>query len=134
MLKVLRIIIISFPVLWTNCLCQSISHQVLVPGAGLATNGTFTISQSIGEVMVKIFPNPATEFVTIEMGGKTGGIFRFEFLDLTGRIFISVKRSFRDDYQYHEQYNVKEMVSGLYIIRIMSEDGMFNRAFRIQKI
>jgi hypothetical protein len=165
MLKVLRIIIISFPVLWTNCLCQSISHQVLVPGAGLATNGNITLSQTIGEVMIKttgdsyyiltqgfqqpkivphitipddsgvrVFPNPVTDFVTIEIIGKDARTFKIEFLDLTGRTLISAKKTFGNDYWYREQYNVKEMVSGFYMVRIMSEDGLFCRTFRIQKI
>ncbi len=165
MLKVLRIIIISFPVLWTNCLSQSLSHQVLVPGAGLATDGKITLSQTIGEVMVKatgdfyylltqgfqqptfknhdtidiikgvrVFPNPVSDFVTIEIIGDEARTYRIDFLDLTGRTLISSKKTFGNDYWYREQYNVREMVSGFYMIRIMSEDGLFYRTFRIQKI
>ena len=165
MLKVLRIIIISIPVLWNNCLSQSVSHQVLVPWAGVEHSGNIYFSQTVGETMVeytgcsfylltqgfqqpsvKIFntdvddnivrayPNPVSDFVTIEMIGDKARTFRIEFMDLTGRTFISVKKTFGENYMYREQYNVKEMVSGLYMIRIMSTDGLFNRTFRKQKI
>jgi len=166
MLKVLRIIVISFPVLWTNCLSQSVKQlQVLVPSAGLTTNGTYSLSQTIGEVMVKttgdafniltqgfqqptfkihgdttrfkgvkVYPNPASEYVTVEIIGDVERTFRIDFLDLTGRVFISARKTFRNDYWYSEQYNVKDLVSGFYMVRIMSEDGLFYRTFRIQKI
>lgn len=165
MLKVLRIIVLSFPVLWTNCLCQDVTPKVLVPGAGLAIKGKYILSQSIGEVMVKttgdsyhfltqgfqqptvklrkededdsgvrVFPNPVTDYVTIEIIGKEARTYRIDFLDLTGRTLISVKKSFGNDYWYREQYNIKEIVSGFYMIRIMSQDGLFYRTFRIQKI
>ncbi len=68
------------------------------------------------------------------MIGDKARTYRIEFLDLTGRTFISVKKTFGENYRYREQYNVKEMVSGFYMIRIMSDDGLFNRTFRIQKI
>jgi hypothetical protein len=166
MLKVLRIIVLSLPVLWTNCLSQSVKiQQVLVPGASVVTNGTITLSQTVGELMVmtigdsyyiltqgfqqpmidiregdddfkgvKVYPNPASDFVTVEIVGDDPKTFRIEFLDLTGRIFISAKKSFGHDYIYREQYNVKELVSGFYMVRIMSDDGLFCRTFRIQKI
>jgi len=166
MLKVLRILLLSIPVLWTNCLSQSVKiQQVLVPGAGVVTNGTITLSHTVGEVMVKtigdsyyiltqgfqqplicigddtiddrgvrVYPNPASDFVTVEIIGDLPKTYRIEFLDLTGRIFISAKKSFGRDYIYREQYNVKELVSGFYMVRIMSDDGLFYRTFRIQKI
>ena len=166
MLKVLRIILLSFPVLWTDCLSQSVKiQQVVVPGAAVLTNGSITLSQTVGEVMVmtagdsyyiltqgfqqplrefsidsfhvngvKVYPNPASEFVTVEIIGDDPRTYRVEFLDLTGRIFISEKKSFGHDYIYREQYNVKELVSGFYMVRIMSDDGLFYRTFRIQKI
>lgn len=166
MLKVLRIIILIFPVLWTNCLSQSVKiQQVLVPGASVVSNGSITLSQTVGEVMVmtvsdsyytltqgfqqplihfnnivndikgvKVYPNPASDFVTVEIIGDDPRNFRIEFMDLTGRIFISQKKSFGRDYVYREQYNVKELVSGFYMVRIMSDDGLLYRTFRIQKI
>ncbi|MCX6333405.1 MAG: T9SS type A sorting domain-containing protein [Bacteroidia bacterium] len=166
MLKVLRIIVLCFPVLWTNLHSQQLSHQVLVPLAGVTTSGKVSYSQTVGETAVevtgcsfyiftqgfqqpnikfsseirpvgsgvKVYPNPVNDYLTIEMYGEKGRSFKIEFLDLIGRVIISDKKSFGDDYFYREPYNVKEMVSGFYMIRIMSEDGLFNRTFRIQKI
>jgi hypothetical protein len=166
MLKGLRIVVISLPVLCTNLLSQQLSHQVLVPLAGVVSGGNISYSQTAGETAVeltgcsfyiftqgfqqppvkffdpdirigsevKIFPNPVHDYLTIEMYGEKGRTFKIEFLDLTGRIIILDNRCFGDNYYYREPYNVKDMVSGFYLIRIMSEDGLFNRTFRIQKI
>jgi hypothetical protein len=166
MIKVLRIILLSFPVLWTNLLSQQLSHQVLVPLAGVVPDTKISYSQTVGETMVditgcsyyiftqgfqqpsikifdqplidgsgvRIFPNPVTDFLTIEMYGEKARTFKIEFLDLTGRVVRWEKKTFGDQYWYREPYNVEEMISGFYLIRIMSEDGLFNRSFRIQKI
>lgn len=165
MLKVLRIILLSFPVLWSNCLSQSISQSVLVPFGGVFSDSKLSISMSVGETMItttgcsfyiltqgfqqksidfrlhdddefeaKVYPNPATDFITIEIVGLEAQTFRIEFMDLTGRVFITAKKTFGMNYWYHEQYNVRELLSGFYMVRIMSTDGLFNRTFRIQKI
>jgi hypothetical protein len=165
MLKLFRIIIISFPVLWTNCLSQTISHDVLVPLAGVVSDGPVSISQTVGETVIettgcsyyvltqgfqqnsvagfvdweqdskiRVYPNPASDYITVEMIGDEARSYQIEFMDLTGRIFISAKKCFGDDYWYSEPYNVKNLLPGLYMVRIKTEDGLFNRTFRIQKI
>ncbi len=37
-----------------NLFSQQLSHQVLVPAAGVASNGTLSYSQSVGETAVEI--------------------------------------------------------------------------------
>jgi hypothetical protein len=166
MLKGLRIIILSVPVLWTNLLSQEISQQVLVPMGGLVTtSANVTVSQTIGESMiattgdayylitqgfqqntvrvykenipdlkVAVYPNPASDYLTIEIIGLKANTFRIEIMDLTGRTHISAIKTFGNDYWYNEPWNIRELVSGFYIIRVMSTNGLINRAFRIQKI
>jgi hypothetical protein len=48
--KVLLLLLLFFP---ANCFAQELSHQVLVPAAGLATAGTIFYSQTIGETAVE---------------------------------------------------------------------------------
>jgi len=81
-----------------------------------------------------VYPNPAKDFITVEILSKKAGNYRIEFMDLTGRVFISVRKSFVSDFWYREPYNVRDLFSGFYLIRVMSEDGLYNRTFRIQKI
>ena len=161
----LRIIALCLPVLWTNLLSQKISHQVLVPAASVVmTTSNYTVSQSIGEVMIqtggdsyytitqgfqqvltadendsinfgtRVYPNPARDFITVEISGQRPGNYRIEFMDLTGRVFLSERKTFACEFDYEESFNVRTLTGGFYIVRIMTEDGLFNRVFRIQKI
>ena len=50
--KVLLILLLFSP---TNGFAQQLSHQVLVPAAGLATAGVLSYSQTIGETAVELF-------------------------------------------------------------------------------
>jgi hypothetical protein len=83
---------------------------------------------------IKVYPNPVTDYVTIDMKGDKAGTYRIDFLDLMGRTVISASKTFGRNYEYHEQYNVGELPGGFYMVRIMSGDGLTNRVFRIQKI
>ncbi|MBN2632768.1 MAG: hypothetical protein JXR66_04365, partial [Bacteroidales bacterium] len=146
MYKGFRLLLLILPVLWSDLLSQSISHQVLVPAAGIRSDGNFAISQTIGETMVemtknsyyiltqgfqqssirefefddkleivRVFPNPVNDYITLEMTGRKARSFSIEFLDLTGRVVISVRKTFGPNYWYREQYNVSGLMGGLYL-------------------
>jgi len=166
MKKGLRIILLSLPVVWTNLLSQQLSHQVLVPLAGVASSSNMCYSQTVGETAVeitgcsfyiftqgfqqpdikyaeknkpvgsgvKVYPNPVHDFLTIEMYGVEAKAFRIEIIDVAGKIIRSERREFCDNYWLKEPQNVKDLTGGLYFIRIISDDGLFNRTFRIEKI
>jgi hypothetical protein len=57
MIKGTRVLILLILFSRTNCFSQQLSHQVLVPAAGLATAGVLNYSQTIGETAVEIFSN-----------------------------------------------------------------------------
>lgn len=59
-----------------------------------------------------IFPNPASEFITIENGGA------IEIFDMQGRIVKTANASI------HEQISVSDLPSGNYIIKISNEKGI----------
>jgi Secretion system C-terminal sorting domain len=54
MMKVLRIMIPSLVVSWTSVFSQQLSHQVLVPVAGLTDDSKLSYSQTVGETAVEI--------------------------------------------------------------------------------
>lgn len=83
---------------------------------------------------VNVYPNPARDFITVEISGVRPGNYRIEFMDLTARVFISERKYFGTDYKYKEAFNVRTLAGGFYMVRIMTDDGLFNRIFRIQKI
>jgi hypothetical protein len=55
MIKGIKVLILLMLALPTNGLSQELSHQVLVPAAGLAVAGSVSYSQTIGETAVEIF-------------------------------------------------------------------------------
>lgn len=76
MIKVSKLLILLLISFWPNGIAQQLSHQVLVPAAGLATAGVINYSQTIGETAVEIveesgfvltqgFQQPAMKF-TVE--------------------------------------------------------------------
>jgi hypothetical protein len=53
MIKGTKFLLLILLLSWTNAFSQKISHQVLVPAAGLATAGVLNYSQTIGETAVE---------------------------------------------------------------------------------
>jgi hypothetical protein len=145
---------------------QHLSHQVLVPLAGVSSDSRVNYSQTAGETAVEIvgcinytftqgfqqpcikfsslkppqgtgvnvFPNPVKDYVTVELYGESARTFRVEFINITGTVVLSLRRSFSDNYWYREEQNIEHLVRGFYLVRILSEDGHVNRTFRIEKI
>jgi hypothetical protein len=56
--KVLILLLFS----WANGFSQQLSHQVLVPAAGLTTTGALSYSQTIGETATEIISNSGFVF------------------------------------------------------------------------
>jgi hypothetical protein len=151
---------------WTCVFSQQLSHQVLVPLAGLASDATINYSQTVGETAVqivgceafvftqgfqqpgikkldvepppgngiKVYPNPATEYLYIELFGETARTFRIDFINITGTIVFTDKRVFYDQFWYKEPYNIENLIRGFYLIRVSTEDKTINRIFKIEKI
>ena len=145
---------------------QHLSHQVLVPAAGIALTGLPGYSQTIGETAIEIigssgfeftqgfqqprikikvetlpsgngvnvYPNPVTDYVFVELFGNTTRSFRIDFVNITGTIVLTERKEFRDQFWYREPVSLQHFISGLYLVRITSEDGIINRTFKIQKL
>ncbi len=149
-----------------NLLSQGLSHQVIVPVAGLQSSGKVHYSQTGGEAAVevigcteyvftqgfqqpgivlnkttpppgngvKVYPNPVTDFVTIELFGSVSRTFLIDFLNISGTILRTEKIVFNDQYWLCQPYSVENYSKGLFLIRIMSTDGLINRTFKIEKL
>lgn len=160
------LILILLQGLGTSLFSQQLSHQVLVPVAGIKMAGAIEYSQTVGETAVEIFsssdliltqgfqqprkifymgtpplgngvkvyPNPATDFVTVELFGDVSRSFRIEIISFSGTIVRTEKMVFSEPFWQIRQYPVDQLIKGLYFVRIVSEDGIINRTFKIDKM
>jgi hypothetical protein len=166
MMRKTLIPVIFLIVPWTNALSQSLSHQVLVPLAGVLTMGNISYSQTVGETAVEIvgcfdyvftqgfqqpsiklkieekpdgtgvlvYPNPVTDYVTIEIYGERAKTIRIDIISIAGRTVYSDTKIFNAEFWYKDRYNVEDLMRGLYLIRVTANDGMLNRVFKIEKL
>lgn len=162
-IKVLALFLLVFS---TNLLSQQLSHQVLVPVAGVSSNSTISYSHTIGETAVevissadctftqgfqqpcmkfvkemppagngvKVYPNPVTDILKIELFGKTARTFRIELITISGTIVRADRIVFTDQFWNLQELNVESLSKGLYFVRIISDDGIINRTFKIDKM
>jgi hypothetical protein len=148
-----------------NLLSQQLSHQVLVPGAGVIFTGSVSYSQTVGETAVeivsspgfvftqgfqqpgikvmfetpppgngvKVFPNPASDLIKVELFGEFARSFRIELVNITGTIVRSEKIAFNGQFWHIKELPVGDLLNGLYFVRVMSDDMLINRIFKIEK-
>ena len=150
----------------SDAFAQEITHQVIVPVAGISSNGSLNYSQTIGETAVelitspdyvftqgfqqpgiklssktpppgngvKVYPNPVTDYVSVELFGSGSREFRIEFLNISGKILRMESLAFKDQYWHIQQFMVDRFSNGIFFVRVLSADGMINRTFKIEKM
>jgi hypothetical protein len=161
--KILFFCLIGIP---ATLFSQQLSHQVLVPLAGLASGNNINYSQTVGETAVEIiqysdyvftqgfqqpgfkatygespkgtginvYPNPVTDFITIELYGESAMTFRVDIINITGTVVMSEKKVFNDKFWCKDPFNIEDLIRGFYLVRVYSEDGILNRTFKIEKL
>ena len=160
--KVLILLLFS----WANGFSQQLSHQVLVPAAGLTTTGALSYSQTIGETAteiisssgfvftqgfqqpgmkispenppegngVDVYPNPATDFISIKLFGDVPRKFKIDIINITGTVVSSLTLNFIDKYYLIQPIDVAKLKYGFYFVRVVSDDGIISRTFKIEKM
>jgi hypothetical protein len=163
MIRGAKVLLLFLLVSWGNALSQQLSHQVLVPVAGVVINSGVSYSQTIGETAVevissydfvltqgfqqpsvklskspppqgngvKVYPNPVSDILNIEMFGQKDQTFRIELVTISGIKVLTEKRVFRAQFWDIMQVEVDNYSKGLYFVRIISDDGIINRTFKI---
>jgi len=148
-----------------------LSHQVLVPAAGLAAAGGISYQQTVGETAVEatapaiyvltqgfqqprfipqvilppregngvdFFPNPVTETVNhilnIRMYGVLGRHYDIMITNLLGSVLYRTSLELSPDHDYVHQVNIHKYSNGIYIVRVLSTDGVIDRSFKLEKL
>jgi hypothetical protein len=83
---------------------------------------------------VNVYPNPVVDFLNVELFGDGSRSFRIEVINISGTLVRTEKVTFSDPFWEIRQYPVDQLIKGLYFIRIVSDDGIINRTFKIDKM
>jgi len=89
----------------------------------MSVDGIILSSQQISSEIIpilKVSPNPATDFINVE----AKGIKQILFLDFFGKVLFQIDNSITKDEMI---LNLKELTSGNYIVRVLSENGIQTR-------
>ena len=86
-----------------------------------------SINDNVNTHLFIIYPNPANNHLNIEF--KANRYFRIELVDLIGKTWI------REEYNQTEPetINLNSLPSGLYLLRVMTTDGVHSEKLLIQR-
>lgn len=81
------------------------------------------ISETTIDSRISIFPNPASDYLTIDM--KTQSINSFQVYDITGRLIKTNNTNF----SYTHTLDISDFSKGIYLLRINSNSSIINYKF-----
>lgn len=80
---------------------------------------------------VQVMPNPVSSILTVDVQSEREEPLLVDFLDLSGKVIKRAKLEFPFD---PVQFEVEQYPSGLYVIRVTTEEQKPIRFFKINKI
>jgi hypothetical protein len=83
---------------------------------------------------VKAYPNPAVDYVNVELWGDISREFRITVINMNGTIVYSKELSFAGKYWHIEEVPISTLSKGLYFVSAVSKDGVIYRSFKIDKM
>jgi hypothetical protein len=83
---------------------------------------------------VNVYPNPVNEYIEIKLFGESARKFKIDLINFAGRVIKTGTIEFFDAYFYIQRWEAGEFIPGFYIVRVVSDDGVINRSFKIEKI
>lgn len=143
---------------------NSLAPVVVAAGGGFFTNGGYTLSYTFGELSVKTFsvgsniltegfqqsfpiikdslppyddiryfPNPVKGTLTVQFLQKEQSSFTVGIYNILGKL-IEYREVHNISGTHNENFNVAHYGSGIYLIKIQSDDGKPQRIIKIEKI
>lgn len=86
--------------------------------------GSIIVNNNIVELKnPKIYPNPSNEFINIETDEN---IVSIEFFNIDSKL---IKKQNIDNYSSINKLEIKDLASGIYLLRICSKDKIYNQRF-----
>jgi C-terminal processing protease CtpA/Prc len=86
------------------------------------------LSENIGLATLELFPNPATEFVTLNFAGGSNESVTVTLLSIEGKEIIRMKLNGTGE-AFSEQLNVSKLPKGLYIVTVKQGETVVSKQF-----
>jgi hypothetical protein len=83
---------------------------------------------------VKSYPNPANEYVKVEVWSESPRDLRISVSSLQGVILYDIEKKYLYPYQEVIEIDVSKYRSGMYFIRVVSQDKALDRIFKFDKM
>lgn len=112
----------------TGTLLPSDERQVLNAIPGSPATGTAPVAT----VEWQFSPNPASDFVTIQMNGAVAGLCEISLYDLQGSRLRTLYKGFAEDVS-GSSLRLGELPGGVYTIRLVSAEGVQARPLIVQQ-
>ncbi|MCU0362102.1 MAG: T9SS type A sorting domain-containing protein, partial [Bacteroidales bacterium] len=76
---------------------------------------------------VEVYPNPARDYIDIELFGTGPRTFRIEIISFAGMIVKNGTIEFTSSFNYIQRLEISHFMRGFYFVRVISSDGVINR-------
>jgi len=83
---------------------------------------------------VEVYPNPAKDFIRIKLYGNEARKFRIELMNITGKVSTSINLEFITKYYYVQEIEISDLITGIYLVSVKSNDGLIKRTFKFEKL
>jgi len=83
---------------------------------------------------VKSYPNPANEYVKVEVWSEQARDLRISIINFQGALIYDNERKFSGPYEEIIEIDVSDYKRGMYFIRVISKDNAVYRTFKFEKM
>lgn len=125
----------------------SFSQTIGEAAVELVSSSDFILTQGFQQPSVKlvwepphegngfnVYPNPATDHITIKLFGDIPREFRIDIINIAGLKLYTEKLTFTDKFYIEKVIPLSNFSFGVYYVRIMSSDKEINRTFIFEKM
>lgn len=75
---------------------------------------------------LNVYPNPATDEITLEIDQNISGNIRISLINITGQEVYAENCGLRNG-MYKKQISLKEFANGIYYLQVLTENGVMNK-------
>jgi hypothetical protein len=86
------------------------------------------------QVEYSLYPNPTTSMVYLELSLEKAADIRIEILDIRGRKTPVPDCKLKAITSVREEFDLSQLATGMYLIRIYGTSGEISKTFRIEKL